>query len=248
MKKFLAAVAATLLLCAAPAHAQITIPNTLTAGATIRAADLNTNFSSLGSDALNRTGGTVTGNIAVSGGITIDGIDIGATVCTTCTLTVKDLVLATPATGLTVAGNVIINSAGKIPALSSTYLASLDGSALTTLNGSNIASGTVPAAYGGVPAGLIAFSVNGSCPTGWAEYTSARGRVIVGLPLGGTNAGTVGSAYTNVENRTHTHTISGSTRDIQAGTGQSVLDGLTSPSGATSATPPYIQLIACEKS
>lgn len=43
----------------------------------------------------------------------------------------------------------IIDSSGKIPALSSTYLASLSGANLTNLNGSNISSGTVaPARLG----------------------------------------------------------------------------------------------------
>ena len=52
-----------------------------------------------------------------------------------------------------------------------------------------------------------------SCPTGWSELTSARGRYIVGLPSGGTLAGTAGTALSNQENRvvgphTHTNTIS----------------------------------------
>jgi len=45
-----------------------------------------------------------------------------------------------------------------------------------------------------------------SCPTGWTEYTNARGRFVTGTPSGGTIGGTVGtSALTNLENRTHTH-------------------------------------------
>lgn len=131
----------------------------------------------------------------------------------------------------TIAGQLVVGSggvsltdaAGKVQAISSTYFASVDGSALTdltaanltaggtfpqedgsaltNLNGSNIASGSVPSSYGGVPAGLIAFSANGTCPTGWTEYTSARGRYIVGLVASGTSAGTVGTALTNEENR-----------------------------------------------
>jgi hypothetical protein len=59
-----------------------------------------------------------------------------------------------------------------------------------------------------VPAGLLAFTT-GTCPSGWAEYTPARGRYLVGLPVGGTNGGTVGTALTPVENRpagVHSHT------------------------------------------
>ena len=59
--------------------------------------------------------------------------------------------------------------------------------------------------------GILLFA--GDCPaTGWTEYTAARGRSIVGVPSGGTIAGTVGSALTNLGSRTisttaaHTHT------------------------------------------
>lgn len=53
--------------------------------------------------------------------------------------------------------------------------------------------------------GMIALFEN-SCPSGWAEYTSARGRVVVGLPQNGTSGGTVGTPLINLENRAHTHT------------------------------------------
>lgn len=143
-----------------PAIAQVTIPNTLVAGTTIRAGDLNTNFSTLGNHALDRlVGGTISANIAVDPGVTIDGIDLSVAVCATCTATFKDLVLASPATGVTVAGVVIINSTGKIPALTSTYFTSLafdaanltgtaaaiNGSLITNLNATNLATGTAAA-------------------------------------------------------------------------------------------------------
>jgi len=48
--------------------------------------------------------------------------------------------------------------------------------------------------------------------TGWSEYTSARGRMIVGLPSGGTDGGTVGTALTNAQDKSksiaHDHTMS----------------------------------------
>lgn len=76
MKHILGALSA-LLLFATTASAQITIPNTLVAGATIRAAELNTNFSTLGDKALNRlSGGTIEGNITFTDNITIDGVDL----------------------------------------------------------------------------------------------------------------------------------------------------------------------------
>jgi len=57
-----------------------------------------------------------------------------------------------------------------------------------------------------VPANVIAYTSDASAPSGWSEYTAARGRVIVGLPSGGTVAGTVGTALTDLQDKTHTHT------------------------------------------
>jgi hypothetical protein len=61
MRKFLAALA-LVLLWATPLTAQVTAPNTFTAGTTIKSADVNANFAML-ADCLNRTGGTMTGNL-----------------------------------------------------------------------------------------------------------------------------------------------------------------------------------------
>jgi hypothetical protein len=49
--------------------------------------------------------------------------------------------------------------------------------------------------------GIIVFAA-GDCPSGWTEYTAAQGRVIVGVPAGGTIAGTVGSALADLGTRT----------------------------------------------
>ena len=110
-----------------------------------------------------------------------------------------------------------------------------------------------------VPSGLIGYFAT-TCPTGWTEYTAARGRVVVGTPLSGTNAGTVGTAYTNLEDRTHTHIPSSTshshtTVEYDGYNGvpgenrgsSSATTGGTSATNATSATPPYIQLTACKK-
>ncbi len=64
------------------------------------------------------------------------------------------------------------------------------------------------ATISGIPANVIAY-FNGavaSIPSGWTEFTAARGRVIVGVPSGGTVGGTVGTALTNLQDLTHTHT------------------------------------------
>ena len=60
---------------------------------------------------------------------------------------------------------------------------------------------------GGVPAGGIIFQT-GACWEGWAEYTPARGRYVVGLVGGGAEAGTVGAALGDRESRAtgaHSH-------------------------------------------
>jgi hypothetical protein len=75
--------------------AQITIPNTFVSGTTASSSQVNANFSALGTVALNRAGGTITGNITVDSGITIDGVDIGAVLGGSGTLTLATLSLTT---------------------------------------------------------------------------------------------------------------------------------------------------------
>ncbi len=342
MKSYLKGLAAALglFLAANIVAAQVTVPNTFTPGTTISSSQMNANFATL-SNALNRTGGTMTGTLT-SQQITPSSTatyDIGTSL-----VKFRDLFLSrnlavggnATVTGTVTAGSgsvQLTDATGKIQGLSSTYFASVDGSALTSLNasnlasgtvpdarfpatlpaangsnltalnagnlgsgtipdarfpstlpavsgasltnlnGSNVASGSVPSAYGGVPAGLIAFSVNGSCPTGWTEYTTARGRYIVGLVSGGTNGATVGTSLSNSENRAtgqHTHTA---TTTI---TNPNSMTSGESPTGSGNATAsfwgasnlldwtatttinnagsvagtnaPYVQLIACQKS
>ncbi len=71
-----------------------------------------------------------------------------------------------------------------------------------------------------IPSGIVAFNVNGNCANGWTAYTAAEGRVLVGLPVGGTNAATIGTALTNTENRlTGQHAHPGSLSTIITDTG-----------------------------
>lgn len=57
--------------------AQITVPfPTFVAGTTIDPDQVNSNFATLATQALNRTGGTITGNVSVDNNITVDGADI----------------------------------------------------------------------------------------------------------------------------------------------------------------------------
>ena len=64
------------LLAPSVARAQVSVPNTFAPGDVIYSAQANANFAALSADSLNRTGGTLTGNMTVSPGITIDGVDL----------------------------------------------------------------------------------------------------------------------------------------------------------------------------
>ena len=93
-----------------------------------------------------------------------------------------------------------------------------------------------------VPKGAIILWVNSNaCPPGYTEYTALRGRLPVGLPAGGTLAGTAGTALTDLQTKTHTHTggAGGGTIRIAAG------NNLTN---AADTTMPYLQLLFCQKS
>lgn len=57
----------------------ISIPYTFTAGTDILSAEVNGNFTAL-LNALDKRGDTLTGNLTVSAGITVDGVDISAVI------------------------------------------------------------------------------------------------------------------------------------------------------------------------
>lgn len=84
---------------------------------------------------------------------------------------------------------------------------------LFALAGYLTAALVVTPAGGNVPTGALIISTSSSCPTGYNEYTTARGRYIVGTPASGTNGGTQGTALTDLENRAvgqHNHGITDS--------------------------------------
>jgi hypothetical protein len=87
-----------------------------------------------------------------------------------------------------------------------------DGTAdqvLETDGSGNLSWDTGAGGTSGVPSNIVGFTAAGVCPSGWTEYTSLRGRYVVGLVSGGTNEGTSGTALTNLEARSvgqHTHT------------------------------------------
>jgi hypothetical protein len=134
-------------LMASPASAQITVPNTF--AGTMLQSDVNENFSSIAGSALNRANGTITGNITVNGGVTIDGVDVGALLGGTGTPTFDTVTITGTGAALTVTNRVAINSTaanaldvaggitvgtgnvalvdttGKIPALTTAYFTTL---------------------------------------------------------------------------------------------------------------------------
>lgn len=138
LKTFGIVLLAVLALTLSMPMAQITVPNTFTTSVPV--SQLNSNFSTIGSGALNRNGGTIAGNIAVDSGKTIDGVDISAVLGGTGTPTFSTLTLSsTSASALDVAGGInagsgnvgIVDTTGKVPAISSTYFSSLSGANLT---------------------------------------------------------------------------------------------------------------------
>jgi len=72
-------------------------------------------------------------------------------------------------------------------------------------------SGALGWGSAGIPPGILIYYDGTSCPAGWTERTTARGRVLVGLPASGTLGGTVATALTNLGTRSmstpaaHTH-------------------------------------------
>jgi hypothetical protein len=117
----------------------------------------------------------------------------------------------------------------------------------------------VTPAGGNVPTGALIISTSSSCPEGYAEYTAARGRYIVGTPASGTHGGTSGTALSNLESRpagAHTHSTSvpgtdagGSSLTLQTDQNPSGSQSFTSDNGGlTSGTnAPYIQHLYCQK-
>lgn len=82
MKKFQVATFTVALLLAATVYtlAQVSISYNFSPNTTIRSSEVNSNFSTLANNALNRTGGTITGNITVDSGVTVDGLDLSAAI------------------------------------------------------------------------------------------------------------------------------------------------------------------------
>lgn len=214
-----------ILASALPAQAQLALPyTTFTSGQTISSSQFTADLTQISANALNRTGGTMTGNLifspdntldigasgasrprdlwvgrnlAVGGTLTITGattfaalsattgaissnVTVGGTLGVTgaATLSSTLAVNSTASNALDVAGGIqagtgnvnIIGTDGRIPAISSTYFASLDGSAITNISEANITDGTILARV------AAAESVSGSWTfTGAPTFTLSNG-------------------------------------------------------------------------
>jgi hypothetical protein len=82
--------------------------------------------------------------------------------------------------------------------------------ALSATDGSGTLGWVAVPPSSGWPSNLVVFTPTGTCPSGWTEYTDARGRAVVGLVASGTNVAIVGTALTNAEDRAsgqHAHGV-----------------------------------------
>lgn len=130
---------------AAPSS-QVTVPNVFSTGTTIKSADVNTNFSTIANHALDRiSGGNISGNVTMDALVTIDGIDLSVALCPACAATHASLTLTS---GNLTANGIGIIAAGKIPAISSVYFASLSGANLTALDATQLTGTVAPARLG----------------------------------------------------------------------------------------------------
>jgi hypothetical protein len=114
----------------------ISIPYSFTANTDILSAQVNANFNAV-LNALDKRGDTLTGNLSVDSGITIDGVDISAVLGSGGTLP------AVSGANLT-ALNASNLSSGTVPdARFPATLPAASGANLTSLNASNLSSGAV---------------------------------------------------------------------------------------------------------
>jgi hypothetical protein len=98
---------------------------------------------------------------------------------------------------------------------------------------------------GAAPAGAVGFFNLAACPAGWSEFTQAQGRYVVGTPAGGANAGTAGTALSNLEDRPvgqHGHAVTdpGHTHGFDLPMGST--DGGNASGGFDAAAPTSLRL------
>jgi hypothetical protein len=110
----------------------------------------------------------------------------------------------------------------------------------------------------GDPVGTVAFFQDrASCPVGWAPATELEGRLLVGATAPEAVGQVVGRPLGDREDRTHTHTITGTVtltpRNIAGANGgntQGARSGEYMVTGNAAAAPsglPFVQVRACAK-
>lgn len=110
----------------------------------------------------------------------------------------------------------------------------------------------------GVPSGTVAFfNDRAACPTGWSPANETEGRLVVGVTEPTAVGQLVGRPLGDRENRTHTHTVTGTVvlmpRNIAGANGgntQGARAGeymVTGNAAAAASGLPFVQVRACAK-
>jgi hypothetical protein len=212
----------TLLLLASfgnAANAQVSVPNTFVTGTRILASEVNANFDALESGALNRAGGTITGNIVVDSGITIDTIDISAVLGGTGTPTFATITVTgagSIGTSLTVGTTLGVTGA--------TTAAAITASGTVTTNGTLDVNSTFTVGSGNVQP----FASNGKIQAISSTYfDSLDGTNLTGLAkLAGTNTFTGQNDFLDYTESYDSPTISGGTLALNLNNGSHFLVAL----------------------
>lgn len=106
-----------------------------------------------------------------------------------------------------------------------------------------------------VPAGYTTFFRGSSCPLGWIETEGAKGRLVVSVDDASLGGYVVGNPLGNMEDRTHSHSISttiyldeNSVSASHCCNNQGACNGAYPVNGATTSTSsglPFVQLLLC---
>lgn len=166
------------LLGALPATAQVTVPYPTFVVDTVADPDqVNANFAALSNNALNRAGGTLTGNMTVSGGVTIDGIDLSSVLGATG---------VTPSfTTLAVSGAATVGSVSSSGTIAGTAISGTTVTGTGAFSSASTITGTVHFASGLGSNAAPVFSFTGDPNTG----VFSTGADALAVTAGGTTRG-----------------------------------------------------------
>lgn len=116
--------------------------------------------------------------------------------------------------------------------------------------------GAAPTSNDAVPAGAVSFFAGATCPAGWDPFTAGAGRALLPAPDASSVGTAPGAPLAAGEDRTHTHTITGSyalpgfSFVAVGGSNDVAREGtvtLSVTSAPAAANPPYLQLLVCKK-